>query len=47
MKKDCDTCRFEDYCLAFEPCKSCVLAEEPDSFWQPKEGSNENVETND
>lgn len=39
MIKDCNNCKFEDYCLAVEPCKSCVLADEPDNYWEAKDNA--------
>lgn len=43
MLNDCDTCKFEDYDVDHESCKSCIFADKPDAYWEAKEGSNENV----
>lgn len=35
MKRVCETCKYEDYDLFGEPCRSCEIG--PNQNWEPKE----------
>ena len=38
--KVCETCKYEDYGLFEEPCRSCEIG--PNQNWEPKDGKDRN-----